>query len=59
MAVRKTQAYRVAARRIRELANSVTSADEQQALMDIADRYERLAERATGLTRFEADSHSD
>ena len=45
MSVRKAQAYLAAARGARELANTVTSADEQLILLDIADKYERLAVR--------------
>jgi hypothetical protein len=60
MSVRKAEAYRATARRVRELANTVRSADEQQTLLDIADRYERIAERSTlALDEFQADLHSD
>ena len=45
MSVRKAQAYLAAARRARELANTVTSTDEQEVLLDIVDKYERLAVR--------------
>jgi len=45
MSVRKAQGYLAAARHARELANTVSSAHEQQTLLDIADRYERLAVR--------------
>jgi len=45
MSVRKAQAYLAAARNARELADSVSSGQEQQTLLDIADRYERLAVR--------------
>jgi len=45
MSVSKARAYLVAARHARELANTVTSEDEQQTLSAIADRYERLAVR--------------
>jgi len=45
MSVRKAQAYLAAARHVRQLANTVRSADEQQTLLDIADKYVRLAVR--------------
>ena len=45
MSVKKAQAHLAAARHARELANTVRSADEQQTLSDMADKYERLAVR--------------
>jgi hypothetical protein len=46
MSIKLAQEYRARARSVRLLAETITSPEEQQTLLDIAESYERLAHRA-------------
>jgi hypothetical protein len=44
--VKPAEAYRAQPRSVRQLAERLISPEERQALLDIAESYERLAQRA-------------
>jgi hypothetical protein len=44
--VKSAEAYRAQARSVRRLAEKITSPEERETLMEIAESYERLAQRA-------------
>jgi hypothetical protein len=59
MAVKSAEEYRAQARSVRQLADKVTSPEEQQTLLDIAESYERLAQRADILAKSKTGPQSD
>jgi hypothetical protein len=58
MTVKSTE-YRAQARSVRQLAEGHTSPEERQTLLDIAESYERLAQRADMLAKPKSDPQSD
>jgi hypothetical protein len=46
MTVESAEEYRARARSVRQLAEKVTSPEDRQTLLDISERYERLAQQA-------------
>jgi hypothetical protein len=59
MSIKSVQKYRAQACSIRQLAERITLLEERQTLLDIAESYERLAQRANMLAKPKADSQSD
>jgi hypothetical protein len=45
MTTKAAEEYRARARSVRQLAKAVTSPEERQTLLDISERYERLAQQ--------------
>jgi hypothetical protein len=59
MTAKSAEEYRAQARSVRQLAETFSSPEERQSLLDIAESYERLAQRATMLAQPETDPRSD
>jgi hypothetical protein len=46
MSAKSADEHRARARHVRQLAETITSPEERETLLDIAESYERLAQRA-------------
>jgi hypothetical protein len=58
MSVKSAQGYRAEACHVRRLAKKIREPKERQTLLDIAERYERLAQYADTLATQQADLRS-
>jgi hypothetical protein len=59
MTVKAAKEYRAQARGVRQLAEKITSPEERQALLDIAESYEHLAGLADKLRKPKTRPQSD
>jgi hypothetical protein len=59
MTVKSAEEYRAQSRSVRRLAEGLTSPEEWQTLLDIAESYERLAQQADLLAKPETGAQSD